>query len=778
MPEPTAKAPERTGEARDRSGAKEQQASSEPDLGLGMTSGLVSGRGVTPALPPGTGSALARMRTVLAVQRQAGNAAAQQLLARSRRGDATGAVAPRLSTPVVQRGLWGMDRPPNTPQPPPDLRNRISQLTDPAYASFQLRATWTKGGHEMATRLSKSVVDEIAAAGPDPQRQVGTTFTAELDKLVGEERQAVAEFEAKSRSTLEAILDTSAKKLEDEMRRYGFSETVQPGGSPGSGKASLSPTADMAKMAAAAQELVAADSVVANLQIRLGQKYAAAHPGGPMEAQVNRDAVTRDINSDPSFVEAVQTYEKLFAKHLSTFPMLAAYRGKGFDLNALAQAQKSPAAAAIAAQPLLDKRRDIDATRGNIASGKLSVYGLPSIVTVAKGQLAAPPGSLKERFIDDRVAQVKSDKATVDLALGAIATAAMVAATVATAGGAAIVAGTATGVGIGIGAAQLLEKIDQFGVAASAGNTDLDRARAISQSDPSLFWLALDIAMFVTDVVAAGALFRSIAGPVRKLVSLRAAAVGGAKLSEAEAAKITQVFEHELKPALSGLPQPAQARVAGALDPTTAMPAVVASAGSGKWTFAAVRNMLQKTSSGQRVLTLVDQHGLTIVYSPNSATYYNHKLKSVFISEASSAEDAMNALVHEVEHADWMVTGKSALAGNVKTMTQDEFVQRMCREEAAAEASTIRNKFALQTLLNKRVVAAPTEQIYVDAFIAQAHGLRGSAMPEAEKIVICARRGENALAEAFFHGKITNSVDGKNYHHYYSEMWVREQARP
>jgi hypothetical protein len=171
---------------------------------------------------------------------------------------------------------------------------------------------------------------------------------------------------------------------------------------------------------------------------------------------------------------------------------------------------------------------------------------------------------------------------------------------------------------------------------------------------------------------------------------------------------------------------------------------------------------------------------LTVAYSPSGATYYEHNLKTVFISEATAVDEAMNGLVHEVEHADWRVTGKSALAGDVATMEKDVFVQRMCREEAAAEAATVKNKYATQTLLNREVFPAPTEQIYHDAFVGQAKALQGSSLSEADKIAICQKKGEHAVFEAFYDGKIRTPTggefDGKPYNQFYGDMWEREKV--
>jgi len=480
--------------------------------------------------------------SILRVQRSAGNRAAA------------------LS---VQRGLWGMDRPPNVPQAAPDLSEKVRKFSDPAFAAFQLRTTWAKDGKEAAARLPRAYASEVTAAGPDAERQVLAVFVAEAGKIADEENQTIAEFEKGSRGVLDSMLETSEHKLDDEMRRYGFSEADD-------GTVTLTPTADMTKLAAAAKELAAADGAVANLQIRLTQSYAAHHRGGPMEEAANREATARDVLGDARYVEAVQNYERLFTARAGTFPILAAYRNDPHGLTALARVVKSPAAAAEAGRPLIEKRRDIATTRKNIASGELSVYGLPNIISAAKAQQALTAGSLKARFVDDRVAKAHHDKAVADLALGAIAAAATVVAVVATAGGAALVAGAATGVGLGVGAVQTLAQIQEFGAAAAAGNTDLDRARAICRQDPSLLWLAVNIAMFVTDVVAAGALLRQVAGPVRKLVVLRQS-VGEAT------PEVVRVFEEEVKPALNALPPGARDRVAAAVEPRAGMSDTVVS---------------------------------------------------------------------------------------------------------------------------------------------------------------------------------------------------------
>jgi hypothetical protein len=690
----------------------------------------------------------------------------------------SGSAAAAAPNPSVQRGLWGMDKPVNTPLPPPDLTEKLRQYKDPAWASFQLRSSWTARGRDGADRFRSGLLTSVAPAGPAEQNSLKAVLDSEFGKIEAEEKQTAETFASTAVGLIQGMLDTSEKSIDTEMKRYGFAEKTADG--KGTGEASLTATKDYSGLAAAAREITAQGQKMVNKQLELQRKYSAKHHGGPMEDAQNRAAIARDVMADPGYIDVAQVYQQLFAKHSANFPILAAYRNRPLDVNAIGQGQKSAAgrsAAASAGTVLLEKKRDIAVTRANLASGKLSIYGLGNVVTAAKQMQGATAGTLAARFVDDKVAKVTDDKAMVDLALGAIAAAAMIAATIATAGGAALVAGAATGVSVGIGGAQLYEHLDQFAVATAAGNTDMERAQAVSLTDPSLFWLAVDIVMFVADLVQAGQMFRQLSGPVRKLMTLRQAAGGGAKIAEADAAKIAEVFEKEVKPAADILPGPAREKVVAAVDPGNVAAAAVKAAGTGKWTWKEISALLNKTPDGRNVLALVDKYGLTVSYASGGKTYYSHQLKTIFISDASVAEDAMNALVHEVEHADWRMTGRSAM-GQIEVIGKDEFIQRMCREEASAEARTIRNKYSLQVLLDKQVMAAPTEQFYHDAFVRQAQALSTSGLPQAEKLAIAARKAENELGVAFYQRKITTSVDGADYFTYYGQMWEKNQLPP
>jgi hypothetical protein len=74
-----------------------------------------------------------------------------------------------------------------------------------------------------------------------------------------------------------------------------------------------------------------------------------------------------------------------------------------------------------------------------------------------------------------------------------------------------VVAGAGVVTGAGLGVAQTLGAIRQFQFEEAATNTDLHgKAKSISQEDPSLFWLAVDVVSTFVELKAAASEFRAI----------------------------------------------------------------------------------------------------------------------------------------------------------------------------------------------------------------------------------------------------------------------------
>jgi hypothetical protein len=164
--------------------------------------------------------------------------------------------------------------------------------------------------------------------------------------------------------------------------------------------------------------------------------------------------------------------------------------------------------------------------------------------------------------------------------------------------------------------------------------------------------------------------------------------------------------------------------------------------------------------------------------SPSTATWYDPKSNTVFINKAFDNEQAAQAFVHEMTHADFAKTGRTANVSALKN-TRPDYIEKMCREEATAEANAIKHKFQSQSKAGKPIHASsPVEQVYSDAFAAEAQRLR-AASPGMDEAIIRMRAeivAENSVYKAFMDGRVTNSITKESYVKYYGDEWDAANA--
>jgi hypothetical protein len=630
-------------------------------------------------------------------------------------------------------------------------------------------------------RVVADMDDELTKFAPKDKPECMAVVYAEKKKIEDHRDKFLPTFEAAARDTVYTLLDTSRQGIRDEMARYGMHEGMETkdGETRATGKMEVNPTAEMDELAKASKHLAGEAEKLFNLGLKLKEKYGAAHKGGPMEEATNRQATERDMLGDMTWVEANQKYEMLYTEYQGKFPILAALKDEPLAVAGLRSGGKNDSANALIWDKLNEKLKNIEETRANAApGGSLNPLALPNIVAGAKGSANVLPGSLENRFVDDAVGKLKADKEARDKAVAVIGITLAVVTAVATAGGSLVVAAGATGAGLGLSAGEIINKLQAYQVQSSAANTDLDKAKSISQNDPDLFWLAVDIALFVADVFQAGQLLRQAAGPVRKFAAARVAAerAGGGKLTTEEGERLTKMLADEVDPALAGLPDGARQRVRGKLDPSQKMPGVVSAAAKGaRWTDASLQAALRNSGQGQEAWRLMVQHKVTLAPSPTSACWFDPKTNTVFLGHGLSPDDAAHAFVHEMTHADWLATGKSAgpaLTG--KGMSRFEYINKMCREEAAAEVNAIKHKFQSQFKSGKPVqVTSPVEQVYSDAFSAESKRLRAGAAGMDESIIQMRAEivAEDAVYKAITNGNVTNSITKESYVIYYGRAW-------
>jgi hypothetical protein len=223
------------------------------------------------------------------------------------------------------------------------------------------------------------------------------------------------------------------------------------------------------------------------------------------------------------------------------FPILAAYRDDNTSgLEMLAKGGESADASVV---PLIIEKLDhIKTVRENVE--KL-IWKQDSIRKGTKAQMAVEEGSLENALIDEHAGDIQVDEFVTNLAVGVLMIAVGMIAAIPTGGaslGVSIAATAAATTAAGVSGFQAIRAAQNYQLEIAVGGTTFDKAKAISQEDPSLFWLALDIVAAIIDIHAALAAFKSLSQGVREVIAARAL------VKEAEAgAKAAGVTEKQLK---------------------------------------------------------------------------------------------------------------------------------------------------------------------------------------------------------------------------------------
>jgi len=200
--------------------------------------------------------------------------------------------------------------------------------------------------------------------------------------------------------------------------------------------------------------------------------------------------------------------------------------------------------------------KDIQKTRGAIKDDHSLIWDFDNALAAARTALEVPDGSILDMIIKDKIAQRKRSEFFTNLLVGALAiglgllsfgggTVAVLAAV----GGAALSSGTA------------YAHVQKYVRESAAAGSALDRAKALSSQEPSLFWLAVDIAAAIFDLGMAAKAFTALKSSAkavqagRKSVeALKSEAIAFAKTQPelaAEAEKVGTAVEQAAKKELT-----------------------------------------------------------------------------------------------------------------------------------------------------------------------------------------------------------------------------------
>lgn len=320
----------------------------------------------------------------------------------------------------------------------------------------------------------------------------------------------IVSFTSDGREILEGVLTDSETRAKGEAIKYGLTEEqveelvcVDPmsGSTEGQSwtKYDMPGSAAASGMAAAATQLLQRrNDKITPLKtklLELNTRWASAYPqgGGPYIPP----KPTGLEETEAALKEEEQEYDGLAADLTARYPILGSFTKDKDDTGGLQRLSVGPSqeTAQLIGTQIAGTLSKIKRVRDeNVPDGDVNIYKLGKIVALTKARQSIVGGSWQEKIIEERVAHATETSILVDLALGLL-NMAMIALAPATGGASLIVAA-------GLSTAAAVVHAQEYMLEDAMAGSDVDKARAISQEDPSLFWLAVDIVGAVGDVGA------------------------------------------------------------------------------------------------------------------------------------------------------------------------------------------------------------------------------------------------------------------------------------
>lgn len=393
-------------------------------------------------------------------------------------------------------------------------------------------------------------------------------------ELLNSANKFLDNFEQNAKTATYTILQESENQIKAEQKKYGIIRTFQPaygklgqlvtGQNPQIPKFTVENNLESQGMAKAAAELAAKRVEIKGLiqkQNALVKEvpFYMGH-GKYISNQQEYDDLKKQIE------EANKSYYSLRFDKESKFPILATYAeesesnlktlaaiGQGITAGAkpFDYAGASTGIESLAAQTF-EKLENIRKVRDALSvPNQVKIWKSENILKGTKAAMGLKPESIESRLIDDRVKQVASDEFWDNLLIGAIAIGLGLIAAIPSGGSSiALAITTVSALGsAGLGIYQAKKSLDEYQLTMAESGMHFDKAKAISQENPSLFWLAVEIIGVIADVGQAVSKGLAI---FRKLMALRteaitAKAAGNLEKGKAALKNLEEIGNKEVK---------------------------------------------------------------------------------------------------------------------------------------------------------------------------------------------------------------------------------------
>jgi hypothetical protein len=526
----------------------------------------------------------------------------------------------------------------------------------------------------------------------------------------------------------------------------------------------------------------------------------------------------------PAPLEIDFEYNRVLAEHVPKHPILSYYLRNLEKLTELAN-QKDPRE--MLRKEMDEKLTNIAVVRGEMESKKDNLWLEPRLNSSTRKRLNMLPGTFENAVVNEQVKFIQEDRAFTENLKHAIGIGLTILAFVPGAQLLALAGGVVMG-GVGV-----VSAYQDYMWEEAASGTSFDRALVISQSDPSLIGLAVNIAIGMGQgIVEAKAIemaigsFKVLAPILRQAVAMRRIAavertpkavsladsavedlrIRGNKeqpgLGERLGSEVNEnrVLEHEgpLKPSGDPDAEPPTLRNPSNgpdsepptlrnpsqgpdTEPTTQrtpqtfpLPPVTAPP---RWVPHDLPSIASKSGAGAEMVAIQARYKVKVAPSPKKgSSYFDGKSNTTFIDPLASRNEAALIYVHEMGHAK-MYHERMTPGSRWHQMPRELYVNIMLHEEAMVQIRAIQTQRDLMLsqpgFKADTLFAADYSRVARAAFDEYLLANPGEYM--AAKKVAYEAADQHIFGLYQSGDKVINSVTKESYQNYYGKAWDKAQ---
>jgi hypothetical protein len=481
------------------------------------------------------------------------------------------ATFPAKPEPPAPAAPVGACTPPSTPQPQRpifvdgtqivddeefmycQLRQRVATkgITEPEDVFFPLlQADYAKArdyAHVYGTGGPPSIdappplsVDELYAESHVIDLMPGMLFS-----LYQEQSHFIVDFEEKAKQLAEEVLARSEQQERAEAFRYGIDwQTIKTQIADclfGDCTRDETLYSMRPEPSAAATELQAAAKILLDRRKDIDDAKTAldttweAYADAVNEGRVIATALAYNVhNAEKTYQDKIDKYELTRGYLGKSYPILGAFSDRehsASDLEKLSKQKTGPEMAALLGEQIVERLSNIAKVRKGLKSrDEVNIFRLPLLIGITERAMGVDADATKKVWLDE---QVKAEKPSLleSIALGVFNIVAL------------LLAGPTGGLSLalaaGVNAVVAMQHVKDYMLQKALTGTAFDKAQALSQDEPSLFWLAVEIVGVGLDAAAA---FKAISTAV-KTVELAKEAKDVARTAE-EIKKLEDAVRH------------------------------------------------------------------------------------------------------------------------------------------------------------------------------------------------------------------------------------------